>query len=188
MRISSSGLRVYLETLGIEDAEGIVENANDATIVQSMPGMPYPFGMEQAMQFIGFARQTYVAKEEFHLGIHLGTGSIIGLCALANIDRQNRKAELGYFIGSKHQGMGYGSEAIRLILGFGFKRLELNRVYARVLVGNDRSAALLDSLGFRNEGVARQDVFHLGRYLDDFTFSILKNDYSDNADIAVTDH
>ncbi|MDE1871170.1 MAG: GNAT family N-acetyltransferase [Candidatus Micrarchaeota archaeon] len=188
MRISASGFRVHLETLSIGDAKGIVESANDAEVAASTPGMPYPYSMEQAMQFIGFARQTYIAREEFHMGIQMGNGGVVGLCALANIDRQNLRAELGYFVGTAHRGKGYGKEALRLMLGFGFGTLGLNRIYAKVLTDNLRSASLLDSLGFRNEGRNREDVLSLGRFLDDYTFGILRKEYSDSAPVVVTDY
>jgi RimJ/RimL family protein N-acetyltransferase len=128
--------------------------------------------------------QKYLLGEEFHLGIILDN-ELIGLCGLASIDSANKKAELGYWIGKNYWGNGYGKEAVRLMAHFCFSELKLNKIYAKVLTNNERSIKLLGKLGFCNEGKSREDIYHMGSFLDDYTFSLLKIDYKDRENFLV---
>ncbi len=188
MKVSAKGFSIYLNTPTIDDAEAIRENANDREIAINVPNIPNPYGIENALQFIGFAIQKYELKEDFHMCIRLLNGEFIGLCALVNIDKLNRKAELGYWVGAKYRGKGFAKEALRLIIGFGFSYLDLNRIYAKVLVHNERSVNLLNSLNFRKEGTNRDDVFHDGRFMDDVIFGVLKREYKDGIGVIVEDY
>jgi RimJ/RimL family protein N-acetyltransferase len=95
------------------------------------------------------------------------------------------RADIGYWIGRRHWEKGYGKEAVRLMLHFAFETLRLNRICAKVLVGNERSIRLLGALGFKKEGTAREEVFHMGKFMDDDSFGIVRSEYADNARISV---
>jgi RimJ/RimL family protein N-acetyltransferase len=179
MKISYGGFRVYLGTLSPHDADAIKMGADDEEIALNVP-----YDMHYAESFIEFAAQKYAAKEEFHLGVYLTGGQLIGMCALGSVDKANRKAELGYWIARKYWGNGYGKEALKLMSSFGFGKLGLNRIYAKVLTDNERSTRLLGSVGFKKEGTLRQEILRMGRFLDCFMFSTLKSEYF-NTDIDV---
>lgn len=187
MQISSDGFGVYLSNIGKNDADTIESNGNDSEISSNMPSIPYPYKREDILTFIDFATYKYLNREEYHLAIRLIDGALIGLCALANIDMLNRKAELGYWLGRRHWGKGYAKEAIRLMLHLGFEELKLNRIYAKVLTNNERSIGLLSSLKFHREGLNREDVLHMGKFVDDYTFSMLKKDYTHKEDVTITE-
>lgn len=180
MRISAPGLNVYLSSLGMEDAESIRQNANDKEISLNTATIPYPYEMSHAIAFVEYAAQKAAFGEEYHFGIHLISGELVGVCGLSSIDSVNMKAEIGYWVGRNYWGKGYAKEALKLIIDYGFVKLELNRIYARVFPFNERSINLLGSLGFVREGVNRQDVFHVGtgKFIDDVTFGLLKSEYS----------
>ena len=69
------------------------------------------------------------------------------------------------------------SEAIKAILTFGFGEMGLNRVEAKVLVGNVSSARFLEKLGFQQEGVLREYELVQRAFKDLMMFSLLKKDY-----------
>jgi RimJ/RimL family protein N-acetyltransferase len=185
LRISAEGLRVYLETPTMNDATSIVEIANDKEILAMIPAMPDPYGRNEAVQFISFAEQRLLLADDFHMCVRLPGGELAGMCAIANIDRINRKAELGYWLGKRYWGHGYSKEAVRIMLGFGFTELGLNRVYAKSLPENERSVKLLKSVGFGLEGTEKEDVFSGGKFLDNLIFGILKSSYRDDIHISV---
>lgn len=68
-------------------------------------------------------------------------------------------------------------EAIRLILRFGFKKLKLNRIYAKTISQNIASWKLLESCGLVREGTLRKSLFERGRWNDLLMYSILKEEY-----------
>ena len=185
MRVSSIDSGVYLSTLEREDAETLQSIGNDPEIAHNSPSIPYPYKLEQAVLLVEVAAQKYISREEFHLGIRLPGNELIGLCALSSIDYANKKAELGYWLARKQWGRGYAKEAIELILGFGYGKLGLNRIYAKVLTTNERSIGLLGSLGFSEEGIHRQEVFRDGAFFDDISYSLLKKEHRERYKIVV---
>lgn len=187
MKISARAFRVYLASLKPDDAGPIMELANDREVASNIPGMPHPYLAGHAMNLVSFAIERYRTEEEFHMGVRLPDKGLIGLCALSNIDRGNMKAELGYWLGRNYWSRGYGKEALTLMLALGFSKIGLNRIYAKVLTTNERSIRLLRSLGFSNEGTNREEVHHGGRFVDDFSFALLKKEFGTRNDIEITE-
>lgn len=185
MKISASGFKVYLETPKMDDADSIWRIGNDPEVLINVSPMPSPYGHEDAVQLVSFAQQRLLLGEDFHMCIRLEDKQLVGMCSIAKLDRLNKKVELGYWLGRTYWGNGYAREAIRLIMGFGFSSLEVNRIYATVLVGNDRSIKLLESLGYVREGIERDGIFHMGKFQDDLVFGILKKDYKDSISVLV---
>ena len=72
---------------------------------------------------------------------------------------------------------GYGSEAIRLVLGYAFEQLELHRVDLRVLAYNARAIRAYEKCGFVREGVERESAWVDGGWCDDVIMGILEHEY-----------
>lgn len=185
MRISAENFRVYLATPDFGDAKAIRDNADNPAIALNSPGIPSPYSIENALQFIDFAKHKHASGEEFHTCIRLLNGNILGLCALANIESANAQAEIGYILGMEHWGKGYAKEAVELIIGFGFLRLNLSTICAKVPVYNGRSIRLLRSLGFRKSGAIKESSMHDGGLVEEFLFSMHKENYRDGIDITI---
>jgi ribosomal-protein-alanine N-acetyltransferase len=86
-----------------------------------------------------------------------GPGEVAAICNLSNIVRGTFEAcHLGYSVDASHQGQGVMREVIVGVLDHAFGPIGLHRVMANHLPENARSAALLQSLGFEREGLARR--------------------------------
>lgn len=91
----------------------------------------------------------------------------IGCVYIQNIDRANKKGEYGIFIGEKaYIGGGRGREAAELIVKFAFEKLELHRIYLRLLSDNAQAYKSYENAGFEKEGIFSDDVFIDGNYHD----------------------
>jgi RimJ/RimL family protein N-acetyltransferase len=102
----------------------------------------------------------------------------IGNVGLHRIDWKNREGELGIMIGEKDEwDKGYGSEAISLVLGYGFDRLNLHRICLRVYENNPRAQRCYEKAGFRREGAMRESAFSEGRYWDTIFMGILDREW-----------
>ena len=107
----------------------------------------------------------------------------LGSVYLRDFDSANRKAEFGIYLGEESaRGKGVGTEAARLILSFAFERLELNRVFLRVISTNLRAIRSYEKAGFIREGCFRQDVILQGQPTDIVFMAILKEDYYKDRD------
>lgn len=120
--------------------------------------------------FPGAVKQFIIVNRE--------TGNDIGSCFFKDIDDAGKKAELGIFIGeAESRGKGLGSDTVRTLTGYGFETLGLNKVYLRVLASNARAMVAYKNVGFKTDGVLRQDCFCDGRFEDVCIMSILKNEF-----------
>jgi ribosomal-protein-serine acetyltransferase len=65
------------------------------------------------------------------------------------------------------------TEAVRALTTFAFENWHLNRIEIRVAVGNERSGAIPERLGFVKEGVLRQVERHGDAFKDNVVYSML---------------
>lgn len=92
---------------------------------------------------------------------------IIGFVQITAINSVHRSAEMGIRIGEeKNRGQGYGTEALRLALGFCWNHLNLNRVQLTVFKHNGRAIAAYKAAGFRKEGRLRRAAYIGGDWVD----------------------
>jgi methionyl-tRNA formyltransferase/ribosomal protein S18 acetylase RimI-like enzyme len=97
----------------------------------------------------------------------LETDKPIGLCQLHSINWVHRSAELQIRLGDAvEHGHGYGTEAVRLLLDFAFKDLNLRRVHLHVFSTNTAAIRVYEKVGFVREGVLRKAAYVDGEYLD----------------------
>ena len=104
---------------------------------------------------------------------------LIGTVHLMNINWVHRSATLGIYIGEQaDRGCGYGAEAIRLLLGYGFNTLNLHNIQLQVLANNEQAIACYEKVGFREIGRRREAEFHGGKYFDVVHMDILSHEFS----------
>jgi [ribosomal protein S5]-alanine N-acetyltransferase len=135
--------------------------------------IPHPYTVEDAKQFL----ETIETDGEVRLAITLGeSGNLIGGIGLRVVEHQCH-AELGYWLGVPYWGKGYGTEAAREMLRYGFKDLRLHRIFASHFEGNTASGRILQKLGMRHEGCQRQHVRKWDRFLNLELYGILRQEW-----------
>jgi RimJ/RimL family protein N-acetyltransferase len=99
-------------------------------------------------------------------------------------DRRHRKAAIGYLIGERFRGRGYGVAALGALLpiAFGRERLGMERLEAVAAVDNLASRRVLERNGFRLEGVLRGLLIINGVRVDHATYGLLKSDWEGSND------
>ena len=105
-------------------------------------------------------------------------GVPVGTIGLLSIDRKNSKAEYYIAMGeTSYKGKGVAKEASRLILSYGFEELGLNRIYLFTEVDNIAAQKLFERVGFKREGILKQDVYSHGAFADRIAYGILKEEW-----------
>lgn len=85
-----------------------------------------------------------------------GEDAVVGVANFTNIVRGTFQAcHLGYSVGGRFEGLGYMKEGLTAAIGYMFGEYGLHRIMANYLPHNERSGALLATLGFEKEGYAR---------------------------------
>ncbi len=103
---------------------------------------------------------------------------LIGVCGLVPIQWVHRSAELSIYIGYQHRNIDthYAPEALQLLLHYGFKELNLHRLWAEVYTLDTQKEALYQQAGFAQEGRLRETYWHHGQWWDSTLWSILSSD------------
>jgi len=110
---------------------------------------------------------------------------LLGAITLDNIRRGPAQAgTLGYWIGERHARQGYMREAIAALVHHAFHRLDLSRIEAACLPENAPSRALLESCGFKYEGVAQSYLQIGGRWRTHVLYAALRMDRRGKTDVG----
>ncbi len=169
------GERVYLRPIEVEDASLYQAWVNEPENLQFIGRFQPMSGVEERR----WLETLHERKEEHAFGIALREGErLIGNCALRGTALPHRTGTLGILIGEKDlQGKGYGAEAIRLLLDYGFGTLGLHRVGLDVSAHNARGIRCYEKCGFRREGVRREARWWGGRWWDVHEYAILEHEW-----------
>lgn len=102
----------------------------------------------------------------------------IGTTAFSGIDIKDHNASFDITIGEKeYWGKGYGTEAARLMIRFGFEQLNFHRINSGVISFNERSIKMHNKIGFTKEGRQRQLIFKDGVFCDYVLFGFLRDEW-----------
>ena len=124
-------------------------------------------------------RSHYANQEPDPLGICLKADPdrMIGAIGIHWASRPNGTMELGYAIGEPYWGRGIVVEAAIALIRFAFTEYAVERLQARVIVGNDASERVLAKLGFKREGALRSSLFRRGAWHDLIMHSLLRREW-----------
>jgi ribosomal-protein-alanine N-acetyltransferase len=100
----------------------------------------------------------------------------VGTCGFTRFDGSDGRGEIGYELAPPYWGRGIMSASLDAVLRYGFGSLGLHRVEATVMVGNVRSARLLERHGFTNEGRLRGYRNARGRFADMWIYGLLRQE------------
>jgi [ribosomal protein S5]-alanine N-acetyltransferase len=160
----------------------------DASRIQELAGvkevaagtfLPHPYEDGTAEEWITAQHRNFVAGTAMHFAITLALDqTVIGSIGL-DIAQAHRHARLGYWLGITYWNRGYGTEAVKAALVYGFGQLDLNRIYAPHFLGNNASGRVLQKAGMIYEGRMREHYLRFGRFVDLELYGMLKQDFSD---------
>lgn len=174
------GERIYFRPLEPEDAPRLAAWMNDPANWKTL-GRTDPISKLREREYID---ALYKSSDRIVLGVATRKDDrLIGCCGLHDISMVNRSAEFGITIGDRRrQGMGFGTEASRLMLRYGFEQRNLNRITLTVMAGNERAIRAYRAAGFVLEGRQRQAFFRDGEYHDCLIFAALRDEWSKDED------
>lgn len=169
--------RLFLRKISSKDAETLFKYWSDPEVTKYLNVTTFK-NIEQAFSLIRLLNGLYRKKEGIRWGIVTKKDNeIIGTCGFNNWIKKSSRGEIGYELGRKYWGKGYATEAVREILKYGFKNMNLNRIEAFTVPQASASINLLEKLGFKKEGMLREYGYWNGKYWDENVYSLLKKDY-----------
>ena len=167
-------MTVQIRKWQAEDAADLAENLNNKNVLNSLrDGLPYPYTEKDAGDFIA-AMLSADPDKTFSFAIALD-GRVIGNIGVFRCENIHcRTAELGYYIGEKHWGKGYMTEAVRQICELIFQKTDIIRIFAEPFASNAASCRVLEKCGFVCEGTLKSNAFKNGTILDMKLYALVK--------------
>jgi ribosomal-protein-serine acetyltransferase len=174
----SAGDDVELDLLDEAQAEELfaLVDANRAYLRVWLPWLDQNTEVGHTREFIRLTRKQHDDRNGFTCAIRL-RGRLVGVVGLHGIDRVNRKTSVGYWVDQGHQGRGIVTRACAALLSYLFEELGLNCVEIGCAVGNARSAAIPERLGFTKEGLLRQREWLYDHFVDHVVYSVLASEW-----------
>jgi len=173
------GELVTLRPFGRQDAVTMAKVLADpellkltASVTSSEQAASFPHEPDQKMT------DWYGSRSDQHDRLDLAiidnrSGELVGEVVLNEWDAAAGSCNFRILIGAAGRGRGLGTEASRLILGYGFEQLGLHRISLDVFAFNPRGKRVYQKVGFLVEGV-RRDAFRFdGEYTDEIMMAIL---------------
>jgi RimJ/RimL family protein N-acetyltransferase len=161
-----STARLSLRRYGVADSESLrtLVDKDRLHLIESFPEIAHGLSTSaESAAFVADKAAQWSAGKIFCYGIwRADSHALAGQIQAKNILWNVPSAELSYFVATHSLRLGIASEAIASLLQVLFEQLEFSRVYVRVIASNSASLALAEALGFRAEGLHRQE-FRCGR-------------------------
>lgn len=172
-----SGDRVDLRPIEEDDLEFLRSAVNDPRVWRPI-GRSRPVNREQEREFF----ENVVCGDDTVNLLIVADSAPVGTIAFNDIDRGADRAEIGYWIAPDHHRQGYATDATERFVTYGFDQLGLHKITARAFEFNEASQRLLESVGFTQEGVHRDEVFVDGAYRDVYWYGLLEGEWRSRAD------
>lgn len=168
------GPRLYLRPLEPEqDAEKVAYWNNDEQMRSYFN--VYPTSTTRMKERLG---QFYRDFAHILFGVVLkGERELLGIAGLKDINTLNQSAEFYVKIDPSQQGKGYGTEATKLMLRYGFLELNLNRIQTQDMEENIGGWRADEKAGFKYEATLRQAILRFGTYHDVRIYSMLRAEF-----------
>jgi ribosomal-protein-alanine N-acetyltransferase len=169
--------RLVLRPFRLEDAPEVQRLCSAREIAAGTLTIPHPYPDGAGAAWIDSHAEAFERDKAVDLAIVLlADGALVGAIGLA-LERDQGRAELGYWIGVPYWRRGYATEAARSVLDYAFAEEGLNRVYAFHFTNNPASGRVLQKIGMTHEGTRRGHTLKWGEYLDSEAYAILRADW-----------
>lgn len=167
---------VTLRNFKPEDKFRMAELAdNEKIAINLRDAFPHPYGLSDAEEFISMCIGQ-VPTEVFAIEYN---GEYVGNIGLhKQSDVYSKSAELGYFIGEPYWNRGITTRAVKLICDYGFRELDIVRIYSGVFEYNLPSQRVLEKCGFVKEAVLKSAVFKNGLIYDEIRYALIITGYT----------
>ncbi len=168
-----------LRTLSEGDAEALfrVVDGNRDHLREWLPWLDANTTSHDSLAFIQATLRQEAANQGFTCAIEF-RGRIVGIAGYHPIRWNNKSVEIGYWLARDAVGRGIMTRCCRVLISHAFTAYGLNRVQIPAAVGNRRSRAIPERLGFTLEGVIRDAEWLYDHFVDHAMYAMLKRDWN----------
>lgn len=169
---------LLLRSLSSADSEPLFTLVDScrAYLREWLPWVDETISPSDTLAFIDHGRERHERGEGFEAGIFVDE-AIVGVIGVHRINRANRSTSIGYWLGEGFRGRGIMTRSCRAVVDSLFRQLKLHRIEIHCAVGNAKSRAIPERLGFTIEGTRREAERLYDRYVDLVVYAMLTHEW-----------
>ncbi len=165
--------RLLLRQITPDDVNEIFALRSNPETMKYIP-RPLATTKDDAMGHIKMIQDKIVSNEGINWAItEKGNPKMIGIIGHYRIRWEHFRSEIGYMLLPEHQGKGIITEAIQLLVDYGFNEMKMHSLEAIIDPENTASARVLEKNNFVKEAHFKENEFYDGKFLDAVVYSIL---------------
>ena len=166
--------RLLLRQITPADVNEIFALRSNPDVMKYVP-RPLCTTTDDAMAIINMLEQKIVSNEGINWAITLkGNDTLIGFIGHYQIKWEHFRSEIGYMLLPTFQGKGIATEAVKLVIDYGFNEMNMHSLEAIIDPANIASAKVLEKNNFIKEAYLKENEFFDGKFLDCIIYSLLK--------------
>ncbi len=156
--------RLILRPMRTTDAFDMYEYACREDVTEYLLWSPHP-SVSDTREYLAYIEHRYASCDFYDWAVTLAdSGKMIGTVGFTRLEMAHNLGEIGYVLNPNYHGKGFGTEAARRVLDFGFDTLGLHRIEAKFMQGNTSSLRVMEKLGMSFEGYHRDAMLVKGAY------------------------
>lgn len=169
--------RLFLRKMKKSDYRDMYEYAKNPEVTRYLTWEPHP-NEDYTYRYLDYIVSRYKAGEFYDWAVVFARErKMIGTCGFTRFDVANNSGEIGYVLNPSYWGCGIAPEAVLAVMRFGFLKLNLHRIEARFMEGNDRSRRVMEKCGMTFEGFKRSSLFVKSSYKTIGTCAVLSEEF-----------
>ncbi len=172
--ITLKGSGYFLRALEPQDLDFLYAIENDENLWH-VSQTTTPYSRFILKQYLENAAQDIFQAKQLRLAICTNDSKAVGLIDLFDFDPANSRAGIGIVVSDDTRRKGAGAEALKLLVGYSFKRLQLHQLYANIDPQNHASVSLFTKFGFEKTGTKKDWNLVLGKYADEDVYQLINH-------------
>lgn len=167
------GKQIRLRPFAPEDVEIMYAEERDSESIRIYEPGIHPIRARETLE-----KLVQSSGDTVRLAIEMLTGTLVGTSNLRDWDVRNGTFSFSVRIYRDHQRKGYATEAVKILLRYGFYELRCQKANSVTIDGNEGSVRLHHSLGFQEEGRLRRNCYTGGEYRDEILFGLTREEFA----------
>lgn len=168
-----TGKKIILRALEPEDLDFLFAMENDAELWE-VSHTQTPFSKHVLKQYLAQAHlDIYQAKQLRLMIVEINSQKSVGMIDLFDFNPQHKRAGIGIVLHREATGKGYASEALALLIAYGFDTLKLHQLYASMTPDNQASIRLFEKFSFAKVGVKKDWIVTKSGFKDELFYQLI---------------
>lgn len=171
------GKKIKLRALEPEDLEFLYNTENNESFWE-ISHTQTPFSKFLLKQYLENAHLDIFEAKQLRLIIEENNSSKqIGMIDVFDFNPQHKRAGIGVLISEEYQHKGFASEALKLLINYCFKHLNLHQLYANITEDNAKSLTLFKKHNFVQIGIKKDWILSEGNYKNEILFQLINKSF-----------